>query len=452
MFAIATLAVFTRLLSPAEYGVYTLGMTIASVASTILFQWLNVAVGRFYSPYLDEPSKVMAVASRGFWAATATAALLFLGALPFHEVFGASPGLVGILFLITVALGRHTLALQVANAQSAPIRYGVLSWAKGGGALFGGSILIYSGIAERGALLGFLVGLVFAVLAFAPNPWVKIPLGCEQKSLSLKMLRYGLPLTLNFLAILIVDVADRFMIGKMLGAAHVAPYAVAYDLVQQSVGPVMNVLFLAAFPLIVRAFEVDGEEPTRIRLHTLGSKLVGLGLPVAVGIGVLASDIAEIVFGIDYRQDAGLIMPWLAAAIFVGAFKSYFLDLVFQLRHVTKYLGYIAALMAVVNIVLNLLLLPRYGVIAAAWATLAAFSVGALASWLIGKSVFTLPALGHVFCGTSCASATMAVVLYQLPSSSGAIWLLAKVVLAFVTYAAMAWALDVAGCRRLLKV
>ena len=144
-------------------------------------------------------------------------------------------------------------------------------------------------------------------------------------------------------------------------------------------------------------------------------------------------------------------MPWLAAAIFVGAFKSYFLDVVFQLRHATKYQGYIAILMAAVNILLNLLLLPNYGVIAAAWATLAAFSVGALASWIVGKSVFLLPALGDTFWQSALASATMAVVVYLIPSSAGIIWLLAKIILGFVTYAAIAWALDIAGFRRLLK-
>lgn len=451
VFAIATLAVFTRVLSLEEYGGYVLGITITTIASSFLFQWLNAAIGRFYSKYLADPDKLMAVAVRGFWTSTVVAALLFLGALPFHEVFGVSPALVGILFLITVALGLHTLALQVANAQGAPVRYGLLSWAKGGGTLLAGFVLISYGFSDRGALLGFLAGLLFAVLAFAPIPWMRTKLGSEEKRLSAEMFRYGLPLTLNFLAILIVDVADRFMIGKMLGAAHVAPYAVAYDLVQQTVGPVMNVLFLTAFPLIVKAFEGEGDEPTQIRLHTLGSRLVGLGLPVAVGIGFLASDIAEIVFGNDYRQVAGVIMPWLAAAIFVGAFKSYFLDVVFQLRHATKYQGYIAILMAAVNILLNLLLLPHYGVIAAAWATLAAFSVGALASWIMGKSVFLLPALGVTFWQSALACACMCGVMCSIPSSSGITWLLAKISVGIVTYAAMAWALDVAGFRRLLK-
>jgi O-antigen/teichoic acid export membrane protein len=276
-------------------------------------------------------------------------------------------------------------------------------------------------------------------------------LGTVDAHLSAEMFRYGLPLTLNFIAILIVGLADRFIIGNLLGAAHVAPYAVAYGLVQISVGPVMNVLFLAAFPLIVKVYEGEGDEPTRIHLRTLGNWLLGLGLPVVFGFGLLASDIAEITFGNAYSQDPGVVMPWLAAAIFVGTFKSYFLDVVFQLRRKTRHQGYIAILMVAINILLNLLLLPQNGVVAPAWATFAALLVGALASWHIVKSEFLLPDLDITFRHSAFASLIMGCVMYSLPSSPGIIWFLAKIVLGSFTYVTIAMALDIACFRRLLK-
>jgi O-antigen/teichoic acid export membrane protein len=449
--AIATVVIFTRLLSPEEYGFYALCMSIASVASVIFFQWLNEAVVRFYPLYIHDSSKVMAVAIRGFLAGTAATTLMCLGILPFHDVFGLEPVLIGILLLITIALGFYSLVLRVAIAECAPVRFGLLSWAKNGGALLAGFVLISYGFTQHGALLGFLMGLVFAVMAFASKPLITMKLGNVDASLFTEMFRYGWPLTLSSLAILVVDVADRFMIGNLLGASHVAPYAVAYDLVQQSVGTIMNVLFLATFPLIVKVFEGKHDETTRIHLQALGKKLIGLGLPVVVGIGVIASDIAEIMVGNGYRQGAGEIMPWLAAAIFVGAFKSYFFDLVFQLRNATQYQGLIAILMAAVNIIMNSVLLPRFGVIAAAWATLAAFLVGALASWHLGKSMFLLPSIGMTFWHSALASVTMGCVIYSLPATSEITWLLVKIVFGLSIYAVMAWSLDIANFRSLLK-
>jgi O-antigen/teichoic acid export membrane protein len=448
LLAMTTLAAFTRLLSPEEYGIYALGVAIATVFSGVLFEWLNVTVGRFYPIQLYDPRKVTDVAAVAFWFATAVAALLYIGALPYREFFGLDPVIVGILFLSTVVLSCYTLALQVANSESRPLRYGMLSWAKGVGVLLVGFFFIHHEYGGRGALMGYLSGLAFAVIVFAPRSLLRVNFRRVDKRLAEKMFRYGLPLSFNHLAIAIVDVADRLMIGSLLGIVHVAPYAVAYDLVQQFVGPIMNVLFIAALPVIVRVFEAAQADHTNIQLHALGSRLVGIGLPAAAGVGVLASDISEIIFGIEYRHDAATIMPWLAAAIFVGAFKSYFLDLVFHLRRTSKYQGYIAILMAVVNIVLNLILLPRYGVVAAAWTTLGAFAVGALASWIVGSFLFTLPRLGNVFLSSASASVIMIVVLYLLPSSSGFIWLTAKLAVGIVTYALMAWAFNVAGCRR----
>lgn len=448
--AISTLAAFTRLLSPQEYGVYAIGMAIATMASAILFQWLNVAVGRFYPMHRDNPYIIMIAATRGFFVATAIGALLFLAALPFHKLFGVAPTMLGILFLIAVAQGRYDLMLQVANAQRSPLRYGSLSWTKSGVALLSGLALIPR-FGERGALIGFLVGLVFALLVFKPvRGLVSTPAGVGNR-LSAELFRYGLPLTLTFLSFIIVGLADRFMIGWLLGASAVAPYAAAYDLVQQLIGAIMNVLFLAAFPMVIQALEVDGDESARIRILTLGRALVSIGLPAVVGLSALSSEISEVLFGEAFRHDAVSIMPWLAAAIFIGCFKSYYLDLVFQLRQVTKYQGYIAVLMATVNVVLNILLLPRYGVIAAAWATVAAFLIGALLSWRIGKTVFSLPSLGQDFLKCVFASAVMVIAVHLLPSSPGIVWLLVMIAFGIIAYSVTWWILNIALCRDFLN-
>lgn len=444
------MATFTRILSPQEYGVYSLGMAIPAMACAVLFQWLNVAIGRFYPMHEDNPEMIMAAVARGFWSATVIAALLFLAALPFHEMFGVEVSLYGILFLITVMLGRHTLALQMANTQRLPLRFGLLSWARGVGAFLISFALIQYGAGARGALLGFLAGLVISVLIFSPKPRLGLGFRSAGAHKTSDMFRFGLPMSVNFFAIVIVDMTDRFMIGGLLGADRVAPYAVAYELVQQLIGPIMNVLFLAAFPVIVQVLEVEGDESARIRLRTLGRGLIGIGLPAVVGLAVLSGDISEVVFGSGFRQDAARIMPWLAAAIFLGCFKSYFLDIVFQLRHATRYQGYIAALMAIVNVALNLILLPRYGVIAAAWSTLAAFAVGLLLSWYVGKTLFSLPSVGKDFLGAAASSVLMAIALYMLPLMPGVMWLLTKIVLGIFIYSALAWILNVANCRSYL--
>ena len=271
---IVTLAAFTRLLSPKEYGVYALGMAISAMVSSILFQWLNVAVGRFYPIYRDNPTIVLAAARRGFWCATLIGVLLLLAALPFLKVFDVEPTLLGILFLVAVAQGKHDGLLQLTNSQSSPLRYGSISWVKSGTALLVGFALIQSGLGALGALIGFLAGLIVSLFVFSAERGRVPKSAAVGKGLSAEMLRYGLPLTFTFLAFMLVGLADRFIIGLLLGPATVAPYAAAYDLVQQLIGAIMSVMFLAAYPAVVQNFEAEGNEKAQMRLRALGRGLV----------------------------------------------------------------------------------------------------------------------------------------------------------------------------------
>lgn len=451
VFTIAALTVFTRILSPEEYGFYALAMAVATIGSGVLFQWLNFAISRFYPLHLDDPDKVMDVVSYGFWVTTAVATLIFVVLIPFLWILGTNMVLYILIFIIIILMGIYSLALQIANSESNPILYGQLSWAKGGVFLLAGWIFIHYGLGEIGALLGYFTGLVLAVVGITSIDFLRIKRNITDKKLRVNMFRYGLPLVFNTLAIAAVDVADRFMIGNLLGVAQVAPYAVAYDIVQLSLGPTMNVLFIAAFPLIVKAFDLAQNEDVNNRLHDLGRNLLGIGLPVATTVGFFAGDIAEIILGNEFRQDAIIIIPWLAAAIFVGAFKSFYLDVVFQLSNSTKCQGYIALFMVAINIILNLILLPIYGVIAAAWSTLAAFIFGALLSWVLGRSLFNLPSLSKDLLQSGSATVTMVILLYLLPTSSGSIWIALNIFVAVLAYIVLAWALDIAGFRRLFK-
>jgi len=450
VFGIATIAAFTRLMSPQQYGVFALGMAITLIASSILFQWLNVGVGRFYQIYWKKPKVIMSAANRGFGAAAAAGVLVFFLALLFHKAVGLESSLICILLLITIAQGRYDLSLQVANAQRAPMKYALISWSKTGITLLMGISLTYYGAGERGALLAFLAGLVFSVLAFNPARCLGSLKGSWDPKLSGELFRYGLPLTVTFLAFVVGDMSDRFMIAWFFNASHVAPYAATYDLVQQTIGAIMSVLFLAGYPIAVLALEKEGEAVASNHLFSLGRALVGVGLASAVGLAVLSRDIANFFFGEAIRQDAARILPYLAAAIFIGCFKTYYLELPFLLRRATKNLGYIALFMASSKISLNFLLLPRYGIQGAAWATLAAFSAGALMSWITGRRIFHMPGVAKDLACSLCACAVMALALWMLPLSGGIIRLLGKIALGGGIYGLFALGFDIAGSRRWL--
>lgn len=387
--ALGTIYILTRILSAEQYGFYALGIAGIGLCASVLFQWIAVAVSRFYAAHLFKPDALLTEAYRLFFR-VAGAAMLIAGIFAvWHPVPAATPVLVLSVGVGAVAMGLHSLGVQVANARGQPLRYGLLTASRGALALLGAVLFVQFGFGGVGAVLGMTLACVLSVIFFGARRQTNARHSSPE--LRRQMVVYGLPLTLTYVATMVVDISDRFMIGWWLGPSAVAGYAASYDLTQQTVGVALNVFFLASFPHITAAWEAGGAPAARQAMRPLSRALL-LGAPLVTGIFIgLADDISQVFFGEAVRADAARVMPWVAFAIAVGCFKSYFLDVAFQLAKETHMQLRITVVMAVLNVVLNLMLLPKFGVVGAAMATAAAFLLGAVMSWWAGRRLNVYP-------------------------------------------------------------
>jgi O-antigen/teichoic acid export membrane protein len=105
------------------------------------------------------------------------------------------------------------------------------------------------------------------------------------------------------------------------------------------------------------------------------------------------------------------------------------------------------ALPAGVNLILVLLLVPRYGLRGAVWATTASYALGLLASALLGRRAIALPVPWATLGQVAIATVSMAVAVTLVPGLGGVAELLAKSAVGAATYAAVVLALDAGGAR-----
>ena len=106
---------------------------------------------------------------------------------------------------------------------------------------------------------------------------------------------------------------------------------------------------------------------------------------------VLAPGIAHSFLGKDYRVTAVSIIPLVALGTFLAGLKAYHFDAAFQFAHRTIYQVWIVLFAAVINLVLNLIAVPRWGINGAATASVIAYVVSiGLTAWL-GRRHFALP-------------------------------------------------------------
>ena len=185
------------------------------------------------------------------------------------------------------------------------------------------------------------------------------------------LLRESWPLTISGFAISTQAYADQVVLGLMLGGQELGQYAAALRLVSVFAFVPMVVQTIAA-PEITRA-KRDDETLYQRRLHSLYRLMFGIFALTAVLLILLGPLAARLLYGASYAGAAALI-PWLAFRLFFtnyGLARGIFVtnEGLFRFALLTSVAG------AVLNIGLNLVLVPQWGARGAIVASLASFAL-----------------------------------------------------------------------------
>jgi O-antigen/teichoic acid export membrane protein len=180
--------------------------------------------------------------------------------------------------------------------------------------------------------------------------------------------------------------------------------------------------------------EQDRENEQRY-LGWLWQASIGLALPIATGGFILAEPLTRFVLGSQY-SGAGTLFRWLTLTIVAGSMASYFGARLIPIGREKKYLTAVVA-GAVVNVVLNLFLIPRYGAIAAAFTTATSQFVVAFSNYYFVRDLPRPSLLGALTLSVT-ASCAMAAALLGV-SSVLLLNVVVQVVLGALIYAFVYW-------------
>jgi O-antigen/teichoic acid export membrane protein len=282
------------------------------------------------------------------------------------------------------------LACEYARSALRPWRYMVLQVTRCTAIVGLGVALIVIGWGWWGPLLGGAAGMGLAVAwAFAVD-WRDVRMMVDRPTL-VKVAQYGVPLSMTVALTVVISSSDRFLIAAFSGEAQAGLYSVAVDFTSQTLTLLMLVINMAMFPIAVRAWEHRGREAAQEQMRANASLLMAVGLPCVVGLIVLAPGISNCFLGKSYRGTAAQIMPLVALGTFLAGFKAYHFDAAFQFAHRTIWQVWIVLFAAVVNLGLNYVAIPIWGINGAAGASVVAYVISiALTAWL-GRRHFVLP-------------------------------------------------------------
>jgi O-antigen/teichoic acid export membrane protein len=183
------------------------------------------------------------------------------------------------------------------------------------------------------------------------------------------LIQQSWPLILTAVMISIYMKIDQVML-KSAGSKIVGIYSAAAR-ISESWYFIPVAIVTSVFPAIIHARKTDIERYHK-RLQNLYDLLVGISLPVAILVSIFANQIIHLLYGNPY-QGAGILLSihiWSGIFVFLGSASSQFL----LAEGYTLISFSRTAFGALVNVLLNLWLIPIYGALGASIATLIAYA------------------------------------------------------------------------------
>lgn len=444
--ALVAISIYSRLLSPEAYGQYALVIAGVGLANKFIFEWLRLSLLRFLPGYKTQRSMFVSTLFAGFGSLLLLTAVVGGVALTvISDPEWRKLTAIGLPLLWVYAL--FDLHLELQRSQLSPINYGIMSLSRAVLALVFGVALVWAGFGAVGLLLGLLAGLIVPLLPPLVRELREARPMLVNRALLLTLCRYGAPLAITAALGFIVQNSDRFMIAWLLGDAAVGRYALSYDLASASVGVLFMVVNLAAYPLVIRAHERGGQEAAQRQLRQSLTALVGVGLPATVGLIMVAPSAADVLLGERFREDAAHLMRWVAIGTLLHQMRAFYLDTAFHLARATQMQMWVSASAAVLNVALNLWWIPAFGILGAAYATVVTYAFAAVASGILGRRVFPLPAPDADIAKIGLATAAMAATLWLIGDGQGPIHLVVQIGLGGAAYLSCIWLSNVAGAR-----
>jgi O-antigen/teichoic acid export membrane protein len=448
----AAIFIFTRLLSPEAFGTYALATSIALVCQLVLFHWLQMGATRF-SARADTAAGLglSAAVYRSFAVAAALCAVGYGAAVvwlhrdaPLDPVFLLGLPLVLLRALIAVNQAFHRGALRVLRFNAIECGQAIV------GLVLGLLLVAHFRLGAAGVLLGLIGGSALVALPDLPRVLRGLRAPVDRAEVR-ALMRYGLPLTGAVALDYVLSTSDRLLIGYFVGPAAVGVYAVSYSLVDRALSSVSSAISVATFPLLMRAFEREGTEAARAQMYKNGTALMALTLPAAAGIILANQHLANVLVGAAFRAQAVAIMPWIAVSGFLAGLQLHYFAHAFHLAGRTEMFVVSNAPAALLNLVLNIVLLPRIGVMGAVYATVVSYAVAATSSALIGRRLFRMQHPWRPALRIAGATAFMVVVVRLAGFPATELGLAQLVVVGALSYVLGAILLDVGGVRALVR-
>lgn len=219
-----------------------------------------------------------------------------------------------------------------------------------------------------------------------------LPVICWQAGFHLRfflagsMLAFGVPNVVNLMSSWVLQLSDRYLLGHLASFSLAAGYSVAYTL-----GGVVSTAIIAPFSMswYVLVYPIAKREDAQ---HVFALTLRGYSfvlLFATLGLSLFGRSALDLLFPASYHAQSPIIPVIALSTMFYGIYAV--VNLGVKLKRKTWLVSLYFIVSSLINVGLNFVLIPAYGTMGAALATLLAYIMLALLAYFFNQRIYPVP-------------------------------------------------------------
>lgn len=374
--------VFTRIMSKAEYGEFTNFVTWENILFILVSLQLHTTVPRAKYDFEERLNEYLTSITA---VSNAAALLLYLFVEYNHNFFETFLGMdivyIRVLFLYLFFAPAFSFLQIQHRMDNKYIMFTVLAVFS---ALIREGISVFLVICMQNKLLGRLIGYVVPIMAINIAIWLFIVIRGRYPSFT--HMKYAIalsiPMVFHAMAGNLLGSSDRLMIKQMIGAEETAVYTVPYTAATM-LNLIWNALNQAWTPWLYGKIHEGHFDDIRAKSRIYFGVYAVFIFPVLL----MAPEIIWILAGKEYYEARYIMPPVIISSVFQFIYGMYVNLETYEKKNWLVAVGTFGA--ALINIVLNLSFIPRFGYFAAAYTTLVGYfcllCFHAISVWRMGK-------------------------------------------------------------------
>lgn len=235
-----------------------------------------------------------------------------------------------------------------------------------------------------GSFVGNIILSIFLFFALFGKNFLQLSI--KQSDIKFSLL-FGMGVVFHSISGVIMSMADRFIIEDLKGLKEVGYYSVGYQ-ITTVITIVATGISRSLVPTVYANLKENSDESKLKIVKYIYSIMIGL-LCFCIIFYLFKDLIFTLLVDSKFNQAKDLILPLVFGLAFQGFYM--FISSIFFYMKKNSLLSTLTIISAIINILLNYILIPKFGSLGAAYATVLTYFIFWVISWKLSNNIIKLP-------------------------------------------------------------